>query len=355
MIVHVKELQASEIEMLRRLLYCGEWLQSHSLHIHLLHAPDFLGYPSGIALAKIAPELVERGLRLKALGSQILDVVGGRSVHPVNVAVGGFYRAPDPAAIRGLLPELEWGLAAAEEVVREVSRFEFPAFEQDYESVSLRADHEYPMNHGRVISSSGLDIDVADYERHFEERQVTWSTALQSVMLPEEKPYLCGPVARLNLCFDQLPPRAKRAAQAAGIRLPIRNSFQSIVARAIEMVVACEEAIRIAEEASAAVHPCRIEYEPREGVGYHATEAPRGLLYHRYEIGDDGLVKAAVIVPPTSQNQGQVEADLRNMLPGVVDLDDEIVRHRCEHLIRNYDPCISCATHFLKLEIQREP
>jgi coenzyme F420-reducing hydrogenase alpha subunit len=212
------------------------------------------------------------------------------------------------------------------------------------------------MNHGRVISSGGLDIDVGDYERHFQERQVPWSTALQSVMLPEGQSYLCGPLARLNLCFDQLPPRARAAAEASGIPLPITNSFQSIVARAIEIVAACEEAIRIAAaHADKPIAPCRIEAEPRAGVGCHATEAPRGLLYHRYELGDDGLVKAAVIVPPTSQNQGQIEADLKDMLPGVLDRGDDHVRHRCEHLIRNFDPCISCATHFLKLEIEREP
>jgi len=344
------------IEALRRLLYCGEWIQSHALHIHLLHAPDFLGHESGLSLAKVAPELVERGLRLKALGNRIMEVVGGRAVHPINVAVGGFYRAPDPAAIRSLVPELEWGLAAAEAVVAETSRFEFPDFTREYKCVSLRAADEYPMNHGRVVATSGLDIDVADYERFFQERQVPWSTALQSVMLPEEKPYLCGPVARLNLCFDQLPPRARAAAETNGIPLPITNSFQSIVARGVEIVAACEEAIRLARDlADRPIAPCRVEWQPRDGVGCHATEAPRGILYHRYEIGGDGLVKAAVIVPPTSQNQGQVEADLKDMLPGLLDQPDDEVRHRCEHLIRNYDPCISCATHFLKFEIEREP
>ena len=342
------------IEALRRLLYCGEWIQSHALHIHLLHAPDFLGYESGFTLANVAPELVERGLRLKAVGNRIMQVVGGRAVHPINVAVGGFHRAPAVADLTSLLPELEWALGAAEEVVAEVSRFEFPDFRREYESVCLRDSAEYPIIDGRVVASSGLDIDVADYEQHFEERQVPWSTALQSVMLPESKPYLCGPVARFNLCFDQLPPRARAAAEACGVRWPMTNPFESIVARAIEIVAACEEAIRIVRGAVAAISPCRIPFEPREGVGCHATEAPRGILYHRYEIGSNGLISGAVIVPPTSQNQGQVEADLRDMLPGILDLDDAAVTRRCEHMIRNYDPCISCATHFLRFTIDRE-
>ena len=341
------------IELLRRLLSCGEWIQSHALHIHLLHAPDFLGHESGITLAKVAPELVERGLRLKAIGNRIMEVVGGRAVHPINVAVGGFHKAPAVADLQGLLPDLEWAAAAAEEVVREVSRFDFPDFARGYESVSLRHPDDYPMNQGRIVSSGGLDIDATDYESHFEERQVAWSTALQSVMLPEAKPYLVGPLARFNLCYDQLPPRARAAAEAARIAWPMTNPFQSIIARAIEIVAACEEAIRIVRAARAAISPCRIPFELREAEGSHATEAPRGLIYHRYRIGADGLVAFGTIVPPTSQNQGQIEADLRDMLPGITGLDDAALTQRCEHMIRNYDPCISCATHFLSLTVER--
>lgn len=341
------------IELLRRLLSCGEWIQSHALHIHLLHAPDFLGHESGITLAKVAPELVERGLRLKAIGNRIMEVVGGRAVHPINVAVGGFHKAPAVADLQGLLPDLEWAAAAAEEVVREVSRFDFPDFARGYESVSLRHPDDYPMNQGRIVSSGGLDIDATDYESHFEERQVAWSTALQSVMLPEAKPYLVGPLARFNLCYDQLPPRARAAAEAARIAWPMTNPFQSIIARAIEIVAACEEAIRIVRVARAAISPCRIPFELREAEGSHATEAPRGLIYHRYRIGADGLVAFGTIVPPTSQNQGQIEADLRDMLPGITGLDDAALTQRCEHMIRNYDPCISCATHFLSLTVER--
>jgi sulfhydrogenase subunit alpha len=343
----------AEIEALRRLLYCGEWIQSHALHIHLLHAPDFLGHESGITLARVAPELVERGLRLKAIGNRIMEVVGGRAVHPINVAVGGFHKAPAVADLQGLLPDLEWAAGAAEQVVREVSRFEFPGFARDYECVSLRHPTEYPMNQGRIVSTGGLDIAAADYECHFEERQVAWSSALQSVMLPEATPYLVGPLARFNLCYDELPPRARAAAEANRVAWPMTNPFQSIVARAVEVVAACEEAIRIVREARAPISPCRIPFEPREAEGCHATEAPRGLIYHRYRIGADGLVSFGTIVPPTSQNQGQIEADLRDMLPGIVGLDDAAVTHRCEHLIRNYDPCISCATHFLKLKLDR--
>ncbi|MBM4012032.1 MAG: Ni/Fe hydrogenase subunit alpha [Planctomycetes bacterium] len=342
-----------EITRLRRLLYHGEWVQSHGLHVHLLHAPDFFGVESGIALAASRPDLVSRGLRLKELGRRIMEVVGGRAVHPINVAVGGFHKAPQAAAIRGLVPDLEWALTAALDLIGEVRGFGFPGQPRDYDGVCLRSEEGYPLDEGRIVSTSGLDIDIAEYELHFAERQVPWSTALHAVMLPGETPYLVGPLARMNRCHDRLPSQTRQAVEACRIEFPFRLSAQSIVARAIEIAVACEGALAIARDAAADVTPCRVAWEPRAGIGSHATEAPRGLLWHRYEIGDDGLVRHAAIVPPTSQNQAMIEADLKAMLPAVLDRDDAAATFACERLIRDYDPCISCATHFLRLRIDR--
>jgi len=342
-----------EIRQLRRLLYCGEWIESHALHIYLLHAPDFLGVESGLSLAATHRELVEKGLRLKKIGNRLLEVLGGRAIHPINVAVGGFYRAPTPGQLRALLPELEWGLQASIDTLRLVAGFDFPILEQDYELVCLKHPGEYPMNEGRVVASSGLNVPVEEYEGYFEERQVKHSNALHSVLLPGAKSYLVGPLARLNLCFDQLSSTARREAEACKIEWPCRNNFKSIVARAVELIHAYEEAIRIVKAYQAEPEPGRVSFTPKAGEGCHATEAPRGLLYHRYRIGADGLIAEAKIVPPTSQNQGQIEADLRAFLPGVLGYDDITATRRCEHLIRNYDPCISCATHFLRLKIDR--
>ncbi|MCA8998247.1 MAG: Ni/Fe hydrogenase subunit alpha [Planctomycetaceae bacterium] len=343
-----------EIQRLRRLLYCGEWIESHCLHIHLLHAPDFLGYESGISMAADHREVVERGLRMKKIGNDLLKVLGGRPIHPVNVTVGGFYRAPSVQKLKALLPELEWALQAAQDTVKFVSQLDFPDFDMDYEFVSLQHETDFPMNHGRVVSSIGLDIPIGEYEQHFEERHVPQSTALHSVRLPDETPYLCGPLARMNLCFDQLPPLARRHAETCGIDWPTRNNFHSIVARAIETVVAFETAVSIVKDYQSPANPSRVPYEPHPGEGCHATEAPRGILYHRYRIGDDGRIADAKIVPPTSQNQWQIEEDLRGFLPQVVQFDDAEATRRCEQLIRNYDPCISCATHFLQLDIERK-
>lgn len=342
-----------EIRALRRLLYCGEWIESHALHIYLLHAPDFLGYESGISMAADHKEVVERGLRMKKIGNELLEVLGGRAIHPINVNVGGFYRAPRVSELKRLLPDLEWAQQAAVETLKLVAGFDFPELEVDYEFVSLRHPDEYPMNEGRIVSSGGLDIAAEEYEQHFREQHMPQSTALHSVLLPEEKNYLVGPLARLNLCFEQLPPLARREAENCGISWPSKNNFQSIAARAIELIVAFEEAIRIVKSYDVVPQASRTEYKPAAGEGCHATEAPRGLLYHRYRTGEDGLIAEAKIVPPTSQNQGQIESDLRDFVPTIISLDDATATHKCEHLIRNYDPCISCATHFLKLNIEK--
>ena len=343
-----------EIRKLRRLLYCGEWIESHALHMHLLHAPDFLGYESGISMAADHKDVVERGLRLKKIGNELLEILGGRAIHPINVTVGGFYRAPRKADLKALLPDLEWGLQAAIDTLHFVAGFDFPDLRRDYDNVSLKHDDEYPYNDGRIVSSGGLDISFEEYEQHFQERHVKQSTALHSVMLPDERCYLVGPLARINNCLDELPPIARREAENCGISWPSRNNFESIVARGIELIAAYEESVAMVRQYQAEPAVCRVEYEPRAGTGCHATEAPRGMLYHRYEIGEDGLIADAKIVPPTSQNQGQIESDLREFVPTLADLNDVEATRRCEHLIRNYDPCISCATHFLKLTIDRK-
>jgi coenzyme F420-reducing hydrogenase alpha subunit len=342
-----------EIRTLRRLLYCGEWIESHALHIHLLHAPDFLGYESGISMAVDHREAVERGFRMKKIGNALLSILGGRAIHPINVTVGGFYRTPSRSALKALLPDLEWGLNAAIETLRLVSAFDFPGFLQPYEFVALQHPDEYAMNEGRVVSSAGLNIAVEDYERNFSERHVPQSTALHSVKLPGESHYLCGPLSRLNLCREQLPPIARRESDTCGIAWPSQNSFESIVARALEVIAAFETAVEIVRDYNAEPTQSRIDFTPLAGEGCHATEAPRGLLYHRYRIGDDGLIAEAKIIPPTSQNQGQIEDDLREFVPTILNHDDAELTRRCEHLIRNYDPCISCATHFLRLTIDR--
>jgi sulfhydrogenase subunit alpha len=341
-----------QLRELRRLLYCGEWIESHVLHIYLLHAPDFLGYPDAIRLAQAYPDIVKRGLQMKKAGNAIVSLVGGREVHPVNVRVGGFYKAPSKQELGQLAEKLKWGRDAALETVRWTSQLPFPDFEQDYEFVALQHPTEYPFNEGRLVSNKGLDIAVQEYENHFSEEHVAYSNALHSV-LKGRGSYFVGPLARYNLNFDRLSPLAQEAARDAGIGPICQNPFQSIIVRSVEVLYAFDEALRIIDGYEIPDRPA-IELHPRAASGSACTEAPRGILYHRYKLNDDGLILDAKIVPPTSQNQKTIENDLRHYVEQAIELPEEQLTWQCEQAIRNYDPCISCATHFLKLHIERE-
>ncbi|MEJ2406932.1 MAG: Ni/Fe hydrogenase subunit alpha [Candidatus Thiodiazotropha sp.] len=336
---------------MRRAMYCGEWLQSHALHIHLLAAPDFLGFDSAIAMAADYPDAVRRGLELQTLGNDLIALFGGRSVHPVGVRVGGFYRAPKMEDVEPLLKRLQQALPAAEALVAWTAGLDFPDDEQSFISVALSHPQEYAIGQGTLISGQGLETDISFYESFFQEHQSPHSTALHSTL--DGRPYLTGPLARLNLNFHQLPKPVRETMDSCGIHFPSHNMFHSIVARAIELQLAIYEAIRLLE-AYREPESSYIPLKPREGNAFGCTEAPRGILWHRYDVDDQGMVRYARIVPPTSQNQGRIEEDIRNSLERLgLDSPDDALRLRAEQVIRNYDPCISCATHFLKLDLRR--
>ena len=338
------------IRDLRRLIYCGEWIESHALHVYLLHAPDFLGYESGIHMARDHPDLIARGLRLKRAGNRLIEAIGGRSVHPINIRVGGFYRSPSTRDLRGLVPELEWARDAALETVRWVAAFPFPDFEHDYEFVGLRHPERYPITEGRIVSNRGLDIAVREYDEHFVEEHVAHSTALHS-RRRDGGAYFTGPMARYSLNADRLSSPARAASSEAGLGDTCTNPFRSIIVRAVETFEACHEALRLIE-AYEPPDPPSVEVPPRAGTGFGCTEAPRGILYHRYRIDADGTIEDAKIVPPTSQNQKAIEEDLRGFVQDRLDLPHDRLTWECEQAIRSYDPCISCATHFLDLRVE---
>jgi sulfhydrogenase subunit alpha len=339
------------IAALRRLIYCGEWIESHTLHVYLLHAPDFLGFESGLHMARERPELLQRGLQLKKAGNRLMDVIGGRSVHPVNVRIGGFYRAPARSELRALTAELEQARQDALDTVRWVAAFPFPDFGHDYTFVSLRHPTEYPITGGRIVSSHGLDITARQYDEYFSEVQVPHSTALHS-LLADGGTYLVGPMARYSLNSDRLSGPAADAAREAGLGSACTNPFRSIIVRAVEILYACDEALRLIGDYQPP-DPPYIEVPPRQAAGFGCTEAPRGLIYHRYQINADGTIADAKIVPPTSQNQRVIEADLRAFVADRLELPHDQLTWECEQAVRSYDPCISCAAHFLDLSVQR--
>jgi coenzyme F420-reducing hydrogenase alpha subunit len=341
-----------KLRELRRLIYCGEWIESHALHVLMLHAPDFLGYQDAVEMARDHPDMVRKGLALKKAGNEIVRLLGGREIHPVNVRVGGFYSVPKKKELVALAGHLEEARETALALVRWVAAFPFPEFERDWNFVALHHPLEYPFSEGNIVSSGGLDIPVSEYESHFSEEQVRHSTALHSRSRKGVE-YITGPLARFNLNFELLSALAKEAAREAGLLPPCRNPYKSIIARGIEIVYACDEALRIIAEYEEPESPA-VHAEPRAAAGLGCTEAPRGSLYHRYRLDEAGIIQTAKIVPPTSQNQRAIESDLAEFLAAHTDLPDEKLTWRCEQLIRNYDPCISCATHFLRLTIERQ-
>lgn len=342
----------AQIRELRRLIYCGEWIESHVLHVYMLHAPDFLGYQDVLQMAKDHTAVVQQALKLKKVGNDIVNLIGGREIHPINNKVGGFYKLPTRKELQSLVERLEWAREAALAMAKFTGTLPFPDFEQDYEFVALKHPDEYPFNEGRLVSSKGLDIAVREYDHYFAEEHVAHSNALHSVMKGKGS-YFVGPLARYNLNFKKLTPAAQEAARAAGLKETCRNPFKSIIVRAVETIYAVEEALRIIrhyEQPEAA----SVEVHPKSGTGYGCTEAPRGILYHRYKLDEKGFILDAKIIPPTSQNQKTIESDLRQYVTKHIDLPLDKLTWQCEQTVRNYDPCISCATHFLRLEIERE-
>lgn len=341
---------SAQTRLLRRLMYCGEYIESHALHIYLLQAPDLLGKESALELAAVAPDVVRNALRLKKIGNDLLKAIGGRSIHPVNACVGGFYRWPDVDSIRALLPDLEWGLQAAQESVRWAVALPYPDLEVDYEFVALHRPDEYAVYDGEVWSSKREPAPVDEFDKIYLEEHVRHSNALHSRTV-DGNAYLVGPLARLNLNYEQLSPLAQKALQESGVKLPLCNPYKSLIARAIELVDAYETAVQLARQYQPE-DKAHISLNLKAGVGAGASEAPRGLLFHRYAINDQGLVLRARIVPPTAQNLPRMEADLAVLVPQLIAMPHEEATLTAEHLVRSYDPCISCATHFLKLKIE---
>ena len=341
-----------QVRALRRLLYAGEYIESHALHVYLLHAPDFLGYASAIDLAKDHRAVVEQGLALKKTGNQLMAVIGGRPIHPVNVRVGGLYRTPRREELLALRPALATAIEQSKATLELVTRFEAPPFERDVRLVSLKHPGEYPLFAGRIVSSDGaVDVGIGEWRSVFREEHREGSNALHARTHAGET-YQLGPSARVTIAADHLHPVAREALQKTGLREAIaRNPFWSIAARGVELIHYCAEAVDIIDAYQRPAAPF-VPWTPRAGAAGWGSEAPRGICWHYWETDANGLVSGAQIVPPTSQNQGQIEADLRGFAPQVLELEHAEATRRLEQLIRSYDPCISCATHFLDLTIE---
>ncbi|MFF3595421.1 Ni/Fe hydrogenase subunit alpha [Kitasatospora indigofera] len=363
-----------QLAALRRLIYCGEWIESHTLHVHLLHAPDFHGCANVVELARSRRADVERGLRLKQAGNAIIELLGGRAVHPVNVRLGGFHRVPSRSELRPLEEQLRRAREDAALTVRWVAGFDFPEAGCDHDLLALAEPDRYAIESGTPTvmpapHTAGLPatsrralptrtFGVREFGDHVVESQVPHSTALHARL--DGRRHLTGPLARYAINGRLLSPVALQAAQDAGLGDPrqgdvCRNPYRSIVVRAVEVLHAVDEALRLIDAYEPPPSPY-LDVPPRAGTGHGATEAPRGLLHHRYTLDAEGTVTDAVLVPPTAQNQDAIEEDLRRTVQEQLrsgDPTDAELTALCERAVRNHDPCISCSTHFLDLTVDR--
>jgi len=341
-----------QLRELRRLIYCGEWIESHILHMAMLHAPDFLGYEDAIQMAKDHPDVVKDALRLKKTGNDVMVMLGGREIHPINLCVGGFYKVPRKRELTTLMDDLKWGRDAILKLIDLIKTFPFPDFEEDYEFVAMRHLDEYAIIEGQLISNKGIDVPISGYDDVLVESHVEHSNSLHTHVKGRETCHV-GPLARYSVNYDKLTPLCQEVAANAGLGKVCRNPFKSILVRGIETLYAFEESIRIIDQYEEP-DKSRVEVTPRAATGYGCTEAPRGICYHRYTIDEKGIIQDAKIVSPTAVNQPTIEKDLWGFVTKNIDLSDEKLQWQCEQAIRNYDPCISCSCHFLKLTVNRK-
>jgi coenzyme F420-reducing hydrogenase alpha subunit len=335
--------------LLRKLNFFGEILDSHILHVYMLVAPDYLGVGSVIPLAKTAPDVVMRALRMKKLSGDLCEVISGRHTHPIGMTVGGFTYLPSRKDLRWLREQLVNTRPDLDATVDLYSSLELPAFERDTEYIALRKPDEYAFIDGVIASTDGGEWPVEEYKDITNEYLVPHSSAKHT--RNQRESYMVGALARFNINYDLLHPKAKEAAEALGLAPKVTNPYAIAAAQVVEIVHSVEESIDLVDELlergikqEEPIKPTRLS-----GTGVGACEVPRGLLFHSYTYEEGRAVKANCIIP-TGQNLANIEADMRELVPTILDLGEDTITHRLEMLVRAYDPCISCSTHLLDVE-----
>ena len=332
-----------EITILRKIIYLGEWIFSHVLHVVFMHAQDFLRLRSAFELVEREPEIFRLALRIKKFSNKVMEVVGGRGVHPVSFRVGGLYRIIRKEELTKLQRNINEIKMYAEKLLRWTLRLNIPHYERDIEFTSLRNGKEYPILEGRVISNKGLNISEDDFENCIDVEQTHYSNALR-YRIKGRGPYVTGPIARFNNNYDLIRGEVRDIIEEFGYKAPLRNMFQSIIARSAEIYHAVLEIDRLIQEYKEPSKPY-IECNIKEGEAAAITEAPRGILYHRYRTDRYGKVVEANLITPTAQNLASMEEDLRHIGRELLILEFNKAKSLAEQVIRNYDPCISCSVH----------
>jgi sulfhydrogenase subunit alpha len=337
-----------QTKALRRLLALSAWIQSHTLSLYFLTAPDYLGFDGAVGMASKYEDAVKQALRLKKLGNDLGEIVGGRAIHPISAVVGGFTKIPnkeDMAQIRQRIKQEKDDIWSTVDLFKS---FKYPKISRDTDLVAISSDEEYAVNEGRLKSVKGLDATEDEYRKHIHESEVTHSNTKASLL--NEKDFIVGPLARVSLNYKKLTPDAKKAMEQLDLKLPDSNPFSHIKARVVEVVYSLDECLKIIDTLKLDVAEQPIQ--PTIGArseGFALTEAPRGLLYHAYKFDAKGVVQKADLVPPTAHNSASIESSLRALAPELVKREEDL-QLGCEKLVRSYDPCISCSVHVTRLK-----
>jgi len=341
---------SEQVELLRKLLFHGEIIDSHVLHIYMLVAPDFFGVGSVLPLANSHPEVVKRALRIKKLAGDLCAMIAGRHTHPIAMTVGGFTHLP---TIKELLAMKKQMIAAREdmdETIALLKTLPWPSYERETEYVSLQKENEYAFIDGVITTSDGFNYELPNYRKLTNETCVPHSSAKHCKHNRES--YMVGALARFNNNYEQLHPRAKAVAEEFGMKPLVTNTFLNSAAQAIEMVHCVEDSICLIDklvDRGIKEEPL-YQFQGKGGEGVGSCEVPRGTLFHNYTINDDGTIRGANCIIPTGQNCANMEADMRALVPQILNQPQDKITHMMEMLIRAYDPCISCSTHFLDVK-----
>lgn len=340
---------SAQEKLLRRLINCGEYFESHVLHIYFLAVPDFVGAKSVLPLVNTHKDVVIQALKLKRLGHYVGDIIGGRLIHPITLHPKAMSKIPTKEQLESIITKLKDAQNELKITIKTLKTLKLPKFERETEYVSLYKKGEYALLEGNIYSSDTGESSYKNYRDFTNEYLIDYSTAKRAKHKRDS--LMVGALARFNNSHEWLSNSAKEAAEELGLKAPCYNSYMITVAQFVELFHVADDAIAAAEallNTKIELEDCK--FEVKAGVGIGAVEAPRGILYHEYSYNDQGLIEKANCVIPTAQHLNNIENDFRALLPTILDKSKEEITLSLEMMVRAYDPCISCSTHILNVE-----
>ncbi len=339
---------------LRKLALHAENMQSHLLHLGFLVLPDLMGVGSVIPLAASHPKEVKTVLRLHRLANEMSNLICGRTTHPQRLMPGGFSKIPSMKELNDLREKLKASVPDLQAVAElfKSGAHKFPALVRETEFIALTSPDEYALYDGKIASTDTGTAPVSEYLLFTNEYIVPHSTAKRAKHVRES--YMVGALARLNINYNLLSPLAKKTAEMFKLKPVCHNPFMNNIAQLVEVVHSLEDSIRLINELEVAGLQSQPDYHKPEvkvkaGRGVGAVEVPRGILFHDYKYNEKGVCTKANCVIPTNQNHGNIELDMKALLPKILDKTPKEIELSLEMLVRAYDPCISCSTHCVKV------